>query len=170
MDKITKFGFENTIIISPPGCGKTTLLRDMVRLLSNGYGFVKGKTISLIDERAEIAAMYDGIPQNDVGIRTDVMNNCEKSDGIKLMIRSMGPDIISTDEIGSDNDIEAIYSAITSGVKLLLTAHGESIEDLPNKLLKEKVFSNIVVLKKSKVPGVVEKICILEDNEYVICN
>lgn len=91
--------FENTLILSPPGCGKTTLIRDMIRNLSNGSDINNSYQIGLIDERAEIAAMYKGMPQNEIGKRTDVMNHCKKIIGMKLLIRSMGPEIIATDEI-----------------------------------------------------------------------
>lgn len=100
----------NALIVSPPGGGKTTILRDLIRNVSNGmeyYNF-KGKTCGVVDERGEIAAMYRGIPQNDVGIRTDVVENICKSDGIKMLIRSMSPEVIACDEIGSKEDVQAI--------------------------------------------------------------
>jgi stage III sporulation protein AA len=160
--------FENTLIVSPPGCGKTTILRDMIRNLSNGFKEFKGKNISLVDERSEIAAMYKGIPQNDIGIRTDVMCNLKKSIGIKMMIRSMGPEIIATDEVGTNSDFESIYDAICSGVKLLLTVHGNDIEDISKKFVNEYMFKNIIILTKKERPGEVKKIYKLEDKKYVL--
>ena len=97
---IEKRKFNNTLILSPPGCGKTTIIRDMIRQLSNGNEICDGYNVGLVDERSEIAAMYKGMPQNDIGKRTDVMNNCYKDVGMKMIIRSMGPQIIATDEIG----------------------------------------------------------------------
>ena len=160
--------FENTLIISPPGCGKTTILRDMIRNLSNGYKNIKGKNISLVDERSEIAAMYRGVPQNDVGLRTDVMSNLSKSLGMKMMIRSMGPQIIATDEIGTKEDLESVKEAIASGVKVLLTIHGSDLSDVSENFINNQMFKNIVVLTKKERPGEVKKIYVLEDKKYVI--
>lgn len=99
-----------TLLVSPPGYGKTTMLRDIIRNISNGIPEVNfyGKTCGLVDERGEIAAMYQGIPQNDIGIRTDVIENISKSQGMKILIRTMAPEVIACDEVGSKEDIEAI--------------------------------------------------------------
>lgn len=115
----------NSLIISPPGCGKTTILRDVVRSLSNGIKEKNfwGRTIGLIDERSEIAAMYKGIPQNDVGIRTDVIENVSKSIAIRNLVRSMSPNIIACDEIGAIEEINAYLNAVYSGVRGIFTAH-----------------------------------------------
>ena len=153
----------STLIVSKPGCGKTTILRDLVRNISN-----MGYTISMIDERGELAAMYKGIPQNDVGLRTDVLDNVTKSLGMKIAVRTMAPQVIVADEIGSEQDIEAINYGICSGVKGIFTAHGSTMEELNlnnvlNKLYEERIFKKIIFLEKM---GTVQKIYTLDKNMY----
>lgn len=123
----------NTLIVSSPGAGKTTLLRDIIRNLSNGTVEITGKNIGVVDERGEIAAMYKGIPQNDLGIRTDIIENIKKSVGMKMLIRSMAPEIIVADEIGSKEDVQEINYAVCSGIKGIFTAHGKFIRRLKIK-------------------------------------
>lgn len=157
--------FYNTLIISSPQCGKTTLLRDIIRNLSNGYGMMdkEGFKISIVDERSEIAGMYRGTAQNDIGVRTDVLDGCLKSDGIMMAIRSMSPDIIAVDEIGGVKDVEAIHEALRAGIKLIATVHGYSLEELQEKrsmeeLFKEKIFERYIILDRSNGVGTIKKI------------
>lgn len=143
----------NTLIVSPPGRGKTTILRDLIRNLSNGIDEInfKGRTCGVVDERGEIAAMYKGVPQNDIGIRTDIIENISKAKGIKILIRTMAPEIIACDEIGSKEDVEAIQEAIISGVKGIFTMHGRTLDDVKsnnqiNKLIEENKIEKIIFI------------------------
>lgn len=143
----------NTIIASPPGKGKTTILRDVIRRLSNGIEEInfRGKVCGVVDERGEIAAMYKGIPQNDVGVRTDIIENVDKNQGIHILIRTMAPEIIACDEIGSSDDVDAIHYALYSGVKGIFTMHSRNVEDLKNnkkiyELIDNKEIQKVVFL------------------------
>lgn len=157
--------FLNTLIISPPQCGKTTLLRDIIRNLSNGMKDknIKGFKIGLVDERSEIAGVFNGIPQKEVGIRTDILDSCLKSLGIIILIRSMSPEIIAVDEIGSLDDVLAIEDALRAGIKLIATVHGYSIEDIKSRrslkdLFSEKVFKRYIILDNSLGVGTIKEI------------
>ncbi|HPT92076.1 MAG TPA: stage III sporulation protein AA [Acetivibrio sp.] len=158
-------GIYNTLIVSPPQCGKTTMLRDITRVISDGIDGMnfRGLKVGVVDERSEIAACYKGVPQNRVGTRTDVLDACPKQLGMLMMLRSMSPDVIVTDEIGSNGDRDAIMQVVNAGVKIITTAHGYNISQLKTRkevlsLMQEKIFERYIVLSSRKGPGTVEEI------------
>lgn len=155
----------NTLIISPPKCGKTTMLRDLTRNISDGIDSVNflGKRTVVIDERSEIASCFRGVPQMDVGFRTSVYDSCLKSEGMIMAIRSMAPEVITCDEIGTYKDIESLVLAYNSGVNIIATIHGNNIEDLYKRpvfsgLLENKIIKRVVVLSARDGVGTVEEI------------
>lgn len=162
----------HTLIISPPGCGKTTLLRDIIRQLSDGGSdsidgkdgyYREGLQVGVVDERSEIAACYMGTPQNDLGIRTDVLDCCPKARGMMLLIRSMSPSVLAVDEIGLGEDIEAIHYAMGCGIKMIATVHGGTIDEVRDKpllgeLIKKHVFERYIILNNRDSIGKVTEI------------
>ncbi len=150
----------NTLIISPPQCGKTTILRDIARNLSDGipeFGF-SGVNVGIVDERSELAACLRGIAQNNVGLRTDVLDGCPKGIGMPMLIRSMSPKIIITDEIGNDGDREAVHGVLNAGARIVTSAHGYNVSELKSrrevlKLIEDKAFERYIVLGNDDGPG-----------------
>ena len=161
----------NTLIVSKPGSGKTTLIKDIAKEISSGIEHLNFKSLNvgIVDERGEIAALYRGIPQNDIGLKTDIIDNVSKSIGMKMLIRSMSPQVIIADEIGCIEDIDAINYAMCSGSKGIFTAHGQVFEDLySNKILKELIKENIfevIIFLNSKEKGKINDVFILDKSE-----
>lgn len=154
----------STLILSPPGCGKTTMLRDLSRIFG-GERFMK--KVAIVDERSELAACVDGIPTNDVGPLTVVMDNCPKHEGIMTLLRATAPDVIVTDEIGSEEDCRAILKAASSGVSVITSVHGDSPESLSRRapvreLIEEGVFGYLAVLSHRAGAGTLEKVVSLD--------
>lgn len=150
--------FCHTLLVSPPGCGKTTLLREIIRCLSE-----RGKTVGVVDERGEVAPLRDGMPQMDVGPCTDILEGCPKVQGIMLLLRSMAPEVIAADELGRKEDIAAVEEALYAGVKLIATAHGRDLTDLQTRpqlqlLTEKKIFERYVFLSNRNGVGTVEDI------------
>ena len=156
--------FYHTLIVSPPGCGKTTLLRDLIRCLSK-----RKWTLGVVDERGEIAPLRDGVPQMDVGPCTDVLEGCPKAKGMVMLLRSMSPDIIAVDELGAQEDIAAVHEVLHCGVGLMATAHGHSFSDLERRLkplMQERIFERYIFLSGRKGTGTLE--AILDRNGEII--
>ena len=154
--KIMEDGLKNALIISPPACGKTTLLRDIIREISEA-----GYYVGVADERCEVAGMYKGISGFNIGPKTFVMEGCQKAYAMECLLSTMAPDVIATDELGQDEDIKALYNAINSGVGVIATAHGRDKE----QLLKKDVFKTliplfdiIITLSRKKGVGTVENV------------
>ncbi len=155
----------NTLIISPPRCGKTTILRDLTRVFSSGYKHIcmPGFKVGLVDERSEIAGSVGGVPQKDIGPRTDVLDGCPKAEGMMMMIRSMSPQILIADEIGRTEDVAALLEAIHAGVSLITTAHGFNLEDINRRpsftrMLQLGIFERFLILSKRNGAGTLEGI------------
>jgi stage III sporulation protein AA len=150
----------STLIIGAPRQGKTTYIRDLARAISYGrwqspqaLGW-SGRKVGIVDERSEIAACVRGVPTFDVGPRTDVMDACPKAEGMMMMIRSMSPEVLIVDEIGRDEDVEAIREAVRAGVSVVATAHAGEWEEAAarpaiKRLLQEGAFSRGVVLRRT---------------------
>ncbi|HEY4551903.1 MAG TPA: stage III sporulation protein AA [Bacillaceae bacterium] len=154
--------WKHTMIIGPPQTGKTTILRDLARLISSGYpsmGIPSFKT-GIVDERSEIAGCVDGVPQLSLGTRVDVLDACPKAEGMMMMIRSMSPEVLVVDEIGREEDSFAIKEAVHAGISLVTTTHGRGFEDIRKRpilssLIEEKVFERYIELSSQYGPGTI---------------
>lgn len=145
----------NTLILSAPGAGKTTLLRDSIRSLSMGEGAMEGLKVCVVDERSEIAACYHGIPQNDLGPRTDVLDGCGKAEGVLMLIRAMSPQVVAVDELGTKQDFYAVEQAVNCGSKVLGTVHAADMKELSEKpylkeWMKKSLFKRFVLIEKER--------------------
>ena len=139
------------LIIGCPGSGKTTLLRDLIRQISNGGS----GSVSVVDERGELFPQSNGKSCFDSGSRTDVISGCSKTQGIEMVLRTMGPSTIAVDEITAESDADAWLHAGWCGVHLLATAHAGSLYDLRTRpiykqLIKYNLFTNVIVLNRDK--------------------
>ncbi len=186
-DPVMPYLYENgqalhTLIISPPRCGKTTLLRDIVRQLSGGPDLKEvtirptlegaitrpalaeaGLAVGVVDERSELAACYNGVPQNDLGPRTDVLDCCPKAKGMMMLVRSMSPQVIAVDELGGREDLEAAAYVMNCGCRLIATVHGSSLEDVSRKpvlgeLVRNRMFQRYILLGNRGQAGAVEAV------------
>ena len=163
----------HTLIISPPRCGKTTLLRDIIRQISDGNDFVKGVTVGVVDERSEIGGCYQGIAQNQLGMRTDILDCCPKAEGMLMLIRSMSPQVLAIDEIGTAEEIHAVEYAMQCGCKLIASVHGLEMEEAREKpilgeLIRRHRFERYVILGNNRYPG--EIVHIYDGRGNLLCS
>lgn len=155
--------YYNTLFVGPPQTGKTTLIRDVTRVMATGWKNVSPKKVGVIDERSEIGASIKGVPQHDLGPRTDVMDACPKAQGMMMMIRSMSPEVLVVDEIGSKRDVDALLEAINAGVIVICSIHGRNLAELKKRpsltgLFQQHVFERIVILERHTKPGQIQQI------------
>ena len=146
---------KNTLIIAPPRCGKTTILRDLTRKISGEYA---KKNVVVVDERSEIAGCYRGEPQKDVGPRTDVLDRCPKAVGMMMAVRSLSPEVLVVDEIGGKQDILALQEVLKCGCSVIATAHGEKWEEWKRRpdmqeLFEKRYFECYILLQQGETPG-----------------
>lgn len=146
-------GVCSTLFLATCGVGKTTYLRDTIRLLATGDGSYPAVKCAVVDERSEIAACYQGIPQNDLGCAVDVLDGCSKTKGMQMLLRSMSPQVIAVDELATEEEILCVHRMILSGVSVLGTVHCESLEELRQKtefqeLYQRGLIDRYVLLKK----------------------
>jgi stage III sporulation protein AA len=169
---IFKGDWMHTMIVGPPQTGKTTLLRDIARIISSGdkRNAFPAYKVGIVDERSEIAGCVNGIPQMSFGHRIDVLDACPKAEGMMMMIRSMSPEVLVVDEIGRVEDAEAIQEAVHAGIKLIMTTHGASFQEIRNRptlkeIIEQNIFQRFIVLSRSSGPGTVTAILDGNGNE-----
>ncbi|RWR15094.1 stage III sporulation protein AA [Siminovitchia fortis] len=166
-------GWKHTMIIGPPQTGKTTLLRDLARIVSTGCpkNRIPAMKAGIVDERSEIAGCMHGIPQLQFGTRVDVLDACPKAEGMMMMIRALSPDVLIVDEIGRREDKEAIMEAVNAGITLMMTTHGNGLEEiikrpLLREIIEQQVFQRFIELSRNDGPGTV--VSIKDQNGQVV--
>ncbi|WP_347834401.1 hypothetical protein [Gracilibacillus sp. JCM 18860] len=150
--------FKHTHHWTPPQSGKTTFLRDLARFVSTGTKEMKAHKTAIVDERSEICAATEGVPMSSIGLRVDVLDRCPKSEGMMMFVRSMSPDVIIVDEIGSDKDVQALMEVMNAGINLICTIHGKDLKDIQNRpaitpLINAEIFDRFIVLSNKHHTG-----------------
>lgn len=151
-DRIMKYANRNLLLISPPRMGKTTLLRDILRQLAD----TPMENVGIVDERSEIASCYRGIPEHNMGERVDILDGCPKAEGMLMLLRSMSPTVIGVDELGRNEDVQALLRVVNCGVRVIATVHGESREEVEQKavfqeLFQQKIFAHYVIIRHKEI-------------------
>lgn len=162
----------NTLIIAPPRSGKTTVLRDLIRILSSGYQNFQGVQVGVVDERSEIAACQHGVPTVNLGPRVDVMDACPKAKGMLMLIRSMAPTVIATDELGREEDAYAIKEALTAGISVITTIHGRDIAEIAERpyigeIIKQGYFKRYIILTPYPKVGTIKMVIDAKTNKNI---
>ncbi|WP_285768881.1 stage III sporulation protein AA [Peribacillus sp. SI8-4] len=149
--------WQHTLLIGAPQTGKTTVLRDIARMISSGSEMkgIAPQKVGIVDERSEIAGCVHGVPQLAFGTRLDVLDGCPKAEGMMMMIRSMSPDVLVVDEIGRAEDTQAVLEAVNAGIKLMITTHGHTLEEVKKRpfiaeILKQNIFERFIELQRTK--------------------
>lgn len=164
-------GVENTLILGAPGVGKTTVLREVIRNLSDGDEINRAYQVAVVDERSELAGMYEGECNLNIGKRSDILDGCPKSQGIQMLIRSMAPEVLAMDELGALEDIVALEEALACGIAVIATMHGKSLADIANRVEMERIldkhlFQTIIILSKNQGVGRIGEIYKWQNESY----
>lgn len=156
-DYLFKGEWQHTLLIGAPQTGKTTVLRDIARMISSGIDRkgIAPQKVGIVDERSEIAGCVHGVPQLEFGTRVDVLDGCPKAEGMMMMIRSMSPDVLIVDEIGRVEDTQAVLEAVNAGIKLIITTHGHTLAEVKKRpffseILKQNIFERFIELQRGK--------------------
>lgn len=166
---------KNSLVIAPPRCGKTTLLRDIIRNLSAGSALLKGVQVGVVDERSELAACKNGVITVDLGWRVDILDGCPKAVGILMLIRTMAPAVIVTDELGRAEDVFALEEALNAGVSVIASVHGRNMQEIAHRpfvceLIQKKYFDCYIFLSDQPHIGTLKQVICAKSGQILYDN